>query len=38
VFATENVVLNLGFDYVLPLGDVENLDYLSIGWGLEYRF
>lgn len=38
VFATEHVVATLGIDYVLPLGDLENLDYVSIGWGFEYRF
>jgi opacity protein-like surface antigen len=37
-YATEHVVLTLGVDYVLPFGDLEDLDYVSIGWGLRYRF
>jgi hypothetical protein len=37
-YATEHVVLTLGIDYVLPFGDLEDLDYVSIGWGLRYRF
>ncbi len=37
-YATERIVLTLGVDYVLPFGDLEDLDYVSIGWGLRYRF
>ncbi len=37
-YATEQIVLTLGVDYVLPFGDLEDLDYVSIGWGLRYRF
>lgn len=37
-YATKKVVLNVGAEYVLPFADVEDLDYLSFGWGIEYRF
>ncbi len=37
-YATKSIVLSLGVDYVLPFGDVEDFDYVSLGWGLEYRF
>jgi opacity protein-like surface antigen len=37
-YATENIVLTVGVDYVLPIRDVKDFDYVSIGWGLEYRF
>lgn len=38
VYATEHVALCLGFDYLLPFGDAEDLDYMAITWGLLYRF
>ena len=38
VYANEHFVFTLGVDYVLPTGDVKDLDYVSVGWGLEYRF
>lgn len=38
VYATKNLVVTMGVDYVLPWGDVEDLDFLSIGGGVEYRF
>jgi opacity protein-like surface antigen len=38
VYATENIVVTVGADYVLPTGDVEDLDFVSIGWGFQYRF
>ena len=37
-YATKSIVLSLGVDYVLPFGNVEDFDYVSLGWGLEYRF
>jgi opacity protein-like surface antigen len=37
-YATPKIVLTLGVDYVIPFGDLEDLDYVSIGWGLRYRF
>jgi len=37
-YATEQIVLTLGVDYLQPFGDVEDLDYVSVGWGLRYRF
>jgi opacity protein-like surface antigen len=38
LYATENVVVSLEADYVLPFGNLDALDYISIGWGLQYRF
>jgi opacity protein-like surface antigen len=38
VYLTENIVLTAGADYVLPTGDVKDLDYVSIDWGFQYRF
>ena len=38
IYMTENIVFTLETDYVLPTGDVEDLDYVSIGWGFQYRF
>jgi opacity protein-like surface antigen len=35
---TENIVVNASVDYVLPTGDVEDLDYVSFGGGIQYRF
>jgi hypothetical protein len=38
LYATKHVVVSAEVDYVLPFGDLENLDYLSFGLGLQYRF
>jgi opacity protein-like surface antigen len=38
IYATTHIVVSLGVDYVFPLGSLEDLDYISIGWGLQYRF
>ncbi len=38
IYATRHIVVSLGVDYVFPLGSLEDLDYISIGWGLQYRF
>jgi opacity protein-like surface antigen len=38
LYATENVVLDVGIDYVLPFGNLDDLDYVTIGWGVQYRF
>lgn len=38
VYITRSVVASAGVDYVLPTGDVEDLDYLSFGGGIQYRF
>jgi opacity protein-like surface antigen len=37
-YATKHIVLNVGADYLLPFGDFEDLDYISVGWGVQYRF
>ena len=38
VYATKNIVVSVGADYVLPFADLKDLDYVSIGWGIQYRF
>lgn len=38
IYLTENIVLSAGVDYVLPTGDVNDLDYVSFGGGGQYRF
>lgn len=37
-YATKHIVLNVGADYVFPLGGQIDLDYVSVGWGIQYRF
>ncbi len=37
-YATKNVVVSLEADYVLPVSSLSDLDYISIGWGFQYRF
>jgi hypothetical protein len=37
-FGTDSVVITAGADYVLPFGDVEDFDYVSINVGVLYRF
>jgi opacity protein-like surface antigen len=38
VYATDNVVVNIGASYLLPLGEVSGLRLFTVGGGLEYRF
>jgi opacity protein-like surface antigen len=38
VYATKNVAVTVDVDYVLPFGNLDSLDYVTIGWGLKYRF
>jgi opacity protein-like surface antigen len=38
LYATENVALSVDVDYVLPFGNLDTLDYVTIGWGIQYRF
>jgi opacity protein-like surface antigen len=38
VYATKNAVVSLEASYVLPIGDLDALDYVMIGWGFQYRF
>jgi opacity protein-like surface antigen len=38
VYATENIVINIDATYVLPTGSVNDFDYVSVGWGFQYRF
>ena len=37
-YVTKHIVVGADASYVLPLGNVRDLDYVSIGLGLEYRF
>ena len=38
LYATENVVVTVDADYVMPFGNLDALDYITIGWGIQYRF
>jgi opacity protein-like surface antigen len=38
LYATDNIVVTGGIGYVLPMGDVKNLDYVSFNLGAMYRF
>lgn len=38
IYMTENVALSTDLSYVAPSGDVDNFDYLSIGWGVTFRY
>ena len=38
IYATENIAVTLDASYVLPTGDLKNFDYISIGFGAQYRF
>jgi opacity protein-like surface antigen len=37
-YITEHIVVTFDTQYVLPFGDVDDLDYVSIGVGVQYRF
>jgi opacity protein-like surface antigen len=39
-YVTPNIAITLDVSYVLPAGDIHGVgvDYVSIGWGLQYRF
>ena len=37
-YVTENIGLSVDTGYVLPTGDVEDLDYVSVGAGVFFRF
>jgi opacity protein-like surface antigen len=37
-YATKHIVLNVGVDYLIPLKDLDGLNYISVGWGVQYRF
>jgi opacity protein-like surface antigen len=38
LYATEHVVVSLEADYVFPFGRLDDLRYVMIGWGVQYRF
>jgi hypothetical protein len=37
-YATKHIVLSVGADYLMPFDDLEDLEYISVGWGVQYRF
>ena len=38
LYATKNLVVSLEADYVYPFGNLDELDYVTISWGFQYRF
>jgi hypothetical protein len=39
VYVTRNIAINVDASYVRPMStEFDDLDYLSVGWGLLYRF
>jgi opacity protein-like surface antigen len=38
IYTTEHIVVSLDAAYILPTGDLKTFDYVSIGWGFQYRF
>jgi opacity protein-like surface antigen len=37
-YATEHIVLNIGAEQVIPVSADLDLNYISVGWGIQYRF
>ncbi|HXV36206.1 MAG TPA: outer membrane beta-barrel protein [Myxococcota bacterium] len=37
-YATPSLVLGVDASYVMPTGKLDGFDYISVGWGLQYRF
>ena len=37
-YVTRSIALVVDVSYVLPVEDVNDFDYFSLGWGLQYRF
>jgi len=38
LYATKNIVVSLEADYVYPFGNLDELNYVTISWGFQYRF
>jgi len=38
LYATKNVVVTMEAGYVLPFGNLDALDYITVTWGFQYRF
>lgn len=39
IYVTRNIVINVDATYVLPVtSPLDDLDYISVGWGVLYRF
>ncbi|NKB81035.1 MAG: outer membrane beta-barrel protein [Nitrospirales bacterium] len=37
-YITEHWLINTEVSYVLPTGDIDDIDYVSLGLGIQYRF
>jgi opacity protein-like surface antigen len=37
-YLTENILVSAEASYLMPTGKLDNLDYYSLGLGLQYRF
>lgn len=38
IYITPNILGNLGVTYVIPTDDLDDFNFVSIGWGFGYRF
>ena len=38
LYATRQLLLSLGVSYLLPTGAVQDLQYISVGGNLQFRF
>lgn len=38
IYFTERLSLVVGSTYVIPFGRIDSYDYLSVEWGMQYRF
>jgi hypothetical protein len=38
LWITEDFALTMDVEYVLPTGDIENLQYLNLGWAAKFQF
>ena len=38
LYATKNIVVSLEADYVMPFGNLDDLNYVTFSWGFQYRF
>ena len=37
-YLTETIALTFDASYVVPTDDLDDFNYVSLGWGLNYRF
>jgi hypothetical protein len=38
LWITEDFALTMDVEYVLPTGDLENLQYVNLGWAAKFQF